>query len=478
MNRQKRSLAKRSCFLGTLFFFSISAIAAEKLSFDEFKTAIEINSVKISSLKNEERGAGFETAQARFLTTPQAFVDAQTSRDKSPVLAPEFSGTDRNGDVLRLGLQSQTSFGLKPRVFAFTENQNVSGVSSLPNPNLRLSRKGYGVESEVSLWKNALGRDVRGQRDSLVALSESKRHLAEASLESLKVEAEGIYFEAVFLKEAILIQQELIRQGERLVSWTKNQSNNRLLEPVHVAQAMASHQARKISLISMSQQLRANLYKISQLCGRELAEDIQLESIDTILGRLSSPQGHNKQKITIKALAKAVESERISIELAKENFKPDLSLKAQYLTFTNDGRNDDTARCQSREDCRTLNVSLNFTFPLDMPSKAEGALAANTRIEGLKKNLEAEVQNSQVELRQIEAQAKAFKDQIESFKTLIEAQELRLKKERERQSRGRATTFDLIISEQDLGESKINLAEAKMRYASTISQFKLFEEGK
>jgi len=314
--------------------------------------------------------------------------------------------------------------------------------------------------------------------DSLGALSESKRHSGTASREAFKVEAEGINFETVFPKEAILIQQEQIRQGERLVSWTKNQSNNRLLEPVHVAQAMASHQSRKIGLISMSQQLRANLYKISQLCGREVSEDIQLESIDIILEELSLPQNLNGQKITIKALAKAVESERISIELAKENFKPDLSLKAQYLTFTNDGRSDDTARCQSMEDCRTLNVSLTFTFPLDMPSKAEGSLAANTRIEGLKKNLEAEVQNSQVEIRQIEAQARAFKDQIESLKMLIGAQELRLRKERERQSRGRATTFDLIISEQDLGESKISLAEAKMRYASTISQFKLFEEGK
>lgn len=478
MNRKKRSFASRSYFFGVLFFFSITVSAAEKLSFDGFRTSIELNSLKISSLKSEERGAGFESAQARFLTTPQAFVDAQTSRDKSPVLAPEFSGTERNGDVLRWGLQSQTSFGLKPRVFAFTENQNVSGVSSLPNPDLRLRRNGYGVEGELSLWKNAFGRDVRGQRDSLVALTDSKRHLAEASLESLKVEAEGIYFETVFFKEAIIIQQELIRQGERLVSWTKDQSNNRLLESVHVAQAMASHQARKIGLISMSQQLKANLYKISQLCGREVSEDIELESLDSLLEKLSQPQNLNRQKITLKALAKAVEAERISIELANENFKPDLSLKAQYLTFTNDGKNDDTARCQSTEDCRTLNVSLNFTFPLDLPSKAEGASAANSRIEGLKKNLEAEVQNSQVEIRQIEAQARAFKDQIESLKMLIGAQELRLRKERERQSRGRATTFDLIISEQDLGESKISLAEAKMRYASTISQFKLFEEGK
>jgi hypothetical protein len=61
---------------------------------------------------------------------------------------------------------------------------------------------------------------------------------------------------------------------------------------------------------------------------------------------------------------------------------------------------------------------------------------------------------------------------------LIDVQEKRLNKERERQSRGRATTFDLILSEQDLGESKIKLAEIKTKYISTITQFNLFEEAK
>ena len=475
----KRGISIGQSYVMIFFLFiSLSVDAAEKLSFKDFSISVEENSMKISSLRDESKGASFETTQGKFLTTPQAFVDLESSKDKSPVLAPEFSGTERNGEEIRLGVQSQTVFGLKPRIYTFTQRQNVSNVSSLPNPNLNLQRKGYGLEGEISLWKNALGKDVRGQRDSLTALSESKLLSAEASRISLTVEAHTLYFETSFLKEAIFIQEELIRQGERLVAWTKTQSDNRLLEPVHVAQAMASHQSRKLTLITLTQQLASNLYKMSQLSGRELSKTAELDSMDSILLNFTSAQNASGQKLTIKALAKAIESVKISLELAKENFKPDLSLKAQYLTFTNDGKNDDTARCRGLEDCRTLNVSLNFTFPLDVPTQSAGSVAAQARMKALEKDLASELQNSRVELLQLEEQSKAFKDQIDSLKVLISAQETRLKRERERQARGRATTFDLILAEQDLGESKINLAEAKMRYVSAVSQFKLFEEGK
>ena len=453
-----------------------NSYAADYLSLDDYRDAVKRKSLKISALKDEKSGAALESYQGMFVTSPQAFVEFEELRDKSPVIAPEFTGTERNSDELRTGLQMQSSFGLKPRVFAFTQNQIFQNVSALPDPNIDLQRKGYGFEGEISLWKNAFGKDVRGRIQSSRAISESKVLQAEASRIAFQTDAEILYFETIFLNEAIKIQIELITQGEKIVQWTINQSNNRLLEPVHIAQAMAAHQSRKFALITLKQRLQSNLYKMSQLSGLEIKEQMSFDSIDKIYKKVSKSNKRFTQKITVHFLAKAIEGEQIDVNLAAEDFKPDLSLKAQYLAFNDTGRSDDSSRCKSFTDCRSLSLFVNLTVPLDVSTRKGGARAANSRIESLKKNFEAELQNSKVEILQLQSQVDALGDQINSLEKLIDAQEKRLKRERERQSRGRATTFDLILSEQDLGESRINLAEIKAKYVSTISQFNLFEE--
>jgi outer membrane protein TolC len=475
----RRLFAYVFTFFGMINFFMFycgNTFAADYLSLGDYRDAVQRKSLKISSLQDEKSGSALESYQGKFLTSPQAFVEFEDLRDKSPVIAPEFMGTERNTDELRTGLQMQSSFGLKPRVFAFTQNQRFQNVSALDDPNISLQRKGYGVEGEISVWKNAFGKDIRGRIQSSRAISESKSLEAEASRIAFQTDAEVLYYETVFLSEAIKIQSDLIAQGERIVQWTTTQSNNRLLEPVHIAQAMAAHQSRKFALITLKQRLQSNLYKMSQLTGLEIGEQMSFDSIDKLYKEVSKWDKKFSHKITVKGLAKAIEAERIDVDLAAEDFKPDLSLKAQYLAFNNNGRADDSSRCKSSTDCRSLSLFVNFTVPLDVSTWKSGSQAANSRIESLRKNFEAELQNSQVEMRQLQSQVNALEDQIVSLEKLIDAQEKRLKRERERQSRGRATTFDLILSEQDLGESRITLAEIKAKYVSTISQFNLFEE--
>ncbi len=465
-----------------MFYFvipsSLNAYAAAYLSFDDYRNAVKAKSLKMYSLQYEKTGAALEGFQASLMLSPQAFAEFEELRDKSPDISPETSGTERNNDQLKTGVQMQTRFGLKPRAFAIIQNQKLKNVSSLADPNVSLQRKGIGVEAEISLWKNALGKDVRGHLQSSKSISESKAIQAEASLLEFQNNTEILYYETIFLKEAIKIQTELINQGEKLVQWTKKQSENRLLEPVHVAEAEAAHQTRKFAMITLKQNLQSNLHKMAQLSGMEINDQNSFESIDKIFKSTYKTKKSYTQKVSIKSLEKAIEAEQIGIDLAAEDFKPDLNLKAQYLTFSNNGKSDDSSRCKTFNDCRSLALSLNFTVPLDLSTTRSGTQAANTRISSLQKNLEAEIQNSKVEILQMQTNLDAYEDQIISLEKLIDVQEKRLNKERERQSRGRATTFDLILSEQDLGESKIKLAEIKTKYISTITQFNLFEEAK
>ncbi|MFY7927943.1 MAG: TolC family protein, partial [Oligoflexus sp.] len=58
---------------------------------------------------------------------------------------------------------------------------------------------------------------------------------------------------------------------------------------------------------------------------------------------------------------------------------------------------------------------------------------------------------------------------------LISQQDERLRLERARQQRGRATTFDLIQAEQELTESREQLITLRSQRLELLTQLKLYE---
>ncbi len=397
-------------------------------------------------------------------------------QDRSPTLTPEFSGTERTGSEYKGGVQAQTSVGLKPRIFGFLQDQKLKNVSALTDPNLSLVRQGVGLEAEVSLWKNGLGRDFRLQQQIFESTSEMRKAQARQKESEWKFRLDVLFLEAAFLKQAVEIQKNLLHQGGTLIEWVRLQEKRRLLEPVHIAQANSAQEARKMTYENLYIDLRGHLNEINSETGLGFTLDTPFESIDSIFASSKSVAPLARQKKTIKALEHLLSIERAQIRLLDEGFKPDVTIKAQFLEFAQTGRQDDSQRCGSLAACRSLTLSLNFSFPIGGPLWNRDLDLTQERIRSLETQMDAETVASQGESVRLFEETQGIQRKINIINNLVNSNQSRLDREKERQKTGRATTFDLIRSQEDLAQSRIDLLHLKTQYLTLQSQNQLFED--
>jgi outer membrane protein TolC len=176
----------------------------------------------------------------------------------------------------------------------------------------------------------------------------------------------------------------------------------------------------------------------------------------------------------LRALSAQLGVEKAQLKLQKESLKPDLNLKASYTAFGQSG-SPDTLRCRSASDCHNIVAGVALTLPLDFSSVSEAHRAADARLQSLEHQIEYAQQMSIVEFNSFKQQEASLRIQAESVRTMIRSQKRRLDLERQRQQRGRASTFDVIKAENDLSESQQRLAEIQAQRLMTISQMRNFE---
>jgi outer membrane protein TolC len=243
---------------------------------------------------------------------------------------------------------------------------------------------------------------------------------------------------------------------------------------VHVAQAEAALESRKLGMLSKELKQKNILLKLKSLLPEYIEKNFIAENIDEIEKYLFLKNITEERK-DILALQESIFAETANINLQKESLKPELNFNFQFISYKKIHNTDNLTNCQGLTNCSLIGATLSFVVPLDFSTVQLAQNAAQDRIHSLKLNLSQEILNSKSEFEILRQQNDSLDKQILSLKDLIKIHENRLEFERARQRRGRATTFDLINSEQDLSESKDRLVEAKSARLAVLSQYKLYE---
>jgi outer membrane protein TolC len=426
----------------------------------------------LSKIKKIE-GSEQKQADAERLVSSEFFSEAMWASDKSPVMTPNFNGTDRQSRRFELGIRSQWGGGVRTRFFAVSDNQLLREALAMPQPEMSLEKRGLAAELEWSLLRNGLGREQRFQEEALLASAQGDKTLAKFQATQLLVDAQLLYIRTAQLQEALQIQSELVRQGESLVSWATRQVRDRLLEPVHQSEAEIALEARRLGY----EQREVELTTIRQQLFSALEEGqslVRLESLNRLETQINAPRSLS-QRADITARNQYLQAQRSQLLLQKEAYRPDLRLIAQYQGFLKRGSDNDTARCENPTACATRVLGLSFSMPLDQGTQRRG----RDGIEAQALSQEWEVKRAQMESerdkRLIQEQLQKMSEQQTILRQLIRKQEERLEAERRRQRQGRATTFELIQAEQQLFEAREQLIVLRGHRLELMTQLKLYE---
>ncbi len=463
------------CVILLLALQSSFASADSFISLDQFLQKVSNQNSSLKAIRSKESAAETESGQAQLLTSTEAFAEATHAVDKSPILTPTFNGTERAQDEYKLGLRRQWGFGLKSEAYLVQDRQSIDGALGMMDPSLEIQRQGLRFGLEMPFLKNGLGRETQMRQTALNAASAGDRAMASFERTMQMVEAQKLYIRLAQAQESLKVQVELVAQGRKLVDWVQRQVRDRLLEPVHLALAQVAFEARKLGqtqkeleVRSLTQQLNSFMESDESFAIISTQRLNQLESVIASPTRLSA-------RGDLQAREQYLLAEKSQLSLSREAIRPDLTLKAQYALYRKLADDDDTVRCQPPADCSTLAVSLQFSMPLGGDGKGQLDRGLGARAQAK----EAEVQRSRMDSKRdaevIQSQIQGLSEQGRILLRLIEARQQRLNFERERQGRGRASTFDLIQAEQELFEAKDQLIHVQGGRLELISQLKMYE---
>lgn len=244
---------------------------------------------------------------------------------------------DQNADIQAARMQME----------AFAHKVPVA--ASLPDPMLQVTAQPEPVqtaagqqEALVSVSQKFVGRDRLGARASV---AESQTNVARAELAAVELatiaQVKRAYYELYFLQQAIAVtesDQKLLAEI-REVALTRYQTNNASQQDVLRADLEISGAEQQ--LIGLRQQLASMRARLARLL--HVSPQTELAAVTT-LGDHSAPLVlEHLQALAITARPElhaqlaALQRDRCSLELARLDYKPELTLGATWIDVAENG---------------------------------------------------------------------------------------------------------------------------------------------
>ncbi len=471
-----------------LLFLSLEG-SVHALNLDEFLGEVIAKNRLIQSHEKSKEAAFFRRAANDVILAPVLSLYSVGLDDKKIVLLSPGTNMTWN-NTWNYGATLAQSFSTGTQM-----NVNFGATSSVGTLESLTTRvRGFASDSAVlglslsqSLWKNAFGRATRWRLDRESSAEKLARETYDLQTKQLLIEAEGVFWEVLYLREELKQRQESSARARKIESWVKARFSNGIGEKSDVLNAEGLTALRDLQLLQTNDAIAAARKKVNDLVeGNEswvqkIEGDLTKERpLEGLVTRLRDPlwTGPSGKKIRLETRLSLLETKMksLGVEEAKDAMKPDLVLTGGYATNAPDqSRGIGTAVEGVTDTSRpTMNLGLRFIWLLD--GDVRNAHQEAARQDLLASQLKTDKQISDSDSIWLELQRKhdELSREILAAKKVAGVQKEKALAERDKLSRGRTVTSQAILAEQDAAESELTLTRLEIAQRKMESQAKMF----
>jgi outer membrane protein TolC len=453
-----------------------------------------LNQVRRSNQSMKSAQSTIEATKERenssdLITTPQVFGQVARSVDEKPPSSP-LSGDKMEATTYSFGVQKIWSFGLQSQLSYNLSQIDVEREDFPPfigdgvvNPLVALNDESTKKWSEgrtqldlvQPLWKNWLGREYDLNREATQAKLSAQRQGEQYKIKALLAQAEFIYWQLALATDAVRTQEGALVRFQKIRDWVKNRVNMSLADRADLLQAEAGVKARRFELeLSMRDRvsLQRSFNSLRSVQGDRLEADVMPIS-SRMLSDMTMAAGSIKRLDVevARSLEKAAESE---VQQWREKFKPDVSIFGSYATNSRDDSLGGAASDAFQADKPTMVIGLKFSTPLDrdlINREREGLVKAS---EAARLEREQKEFNARQEWEDLVRQLRDAKIRLQLAGEIESAQKQKLDYEKNRLERGRTTTYQILLFEQDYANAQLGTIKAKADILGIIAKLKSF----
>lgn len=429
------------------------------LTFTEYLEQVQSTNKGLAGSKKQAQAAREKMAEANLIFSPIFFAESMSASDGKQS-NPAILRYDRvEAEKYSLGLAQQFSFGLQGKLYyQFAHTKYVD--STLPglgapdnyydaNPTLELS---------MPLWGNGFGRSARAQQGLILHGNKAEEQASKAQAKAFEIEAENAYWTLVATRETVKTQQRALESAEDILRYVKKKSSMRLGEDSDVLQAQALVAARKLELRrAIGEELAA---RKNFNAHRNLISDDVPETLDLIpyqeLKNLPVPVKRPSDRHDVIAAQAQTEAAVASAIVVAERNKPTLDV---YGSYALNGRSYESASESSshlyggEKGSQAIGVRLNI--PLDLSSSSKARSGARLAELAQREQFTHKQLNQEKDWALLQQRLQDAKESLELADQLLIAQKAKLAKENSRLRQGRATTYQVLLFEQDQSQAEV-----------------------
>ncbi|NUM88003.1 MAG: TolC family protein [Bdellovibrionales bacterium] len=443
------------------------------LTLSAYMEQVNANHKGIHSARAFARGSELRSETPDLLFAPYLFGEAGAMADKRETANPSFQGTRTDAVQWQVGLKQRTPLGLSATV-GWAQSHTMIHEAPLIAPTDFWVSSPF-VEFSFPLWRNLLGAEWRAQRSGLAAADLAGKHAENFRAASLEAEAETAYWRLSLARESMGLQTEILTRAQRLVDWAERRAKLQLGDESDLLQALSVREVRRMDLKSMESDL------LSAARGFNAARGLDSERVREVLSPVSAqtlltmalPERKGPRLDTL-AAAQQLAASHAKARTQREELKPSLDFFGSYSWNGRDGSRSSAWNEAQKSRNSYSAVGLRFTSPLFFGTLADGRRGAREQAASAELAWERKKFEEARDWSDLVTRVEQARFRLEHALRIERAQEKKYDNEQRRLLRGRTTTYQTLVFEQDYTQSQLLRLKTEGELLQLISQMKLF----
>jgi len=468
-----------------------TATGAEKLTLDTYLDQVRNRHLGYKGNKEASEGGELRSEEGRLQLSPTAFANYLYKNDTSQLSQLAFINFDAfRTHVASFGISQATTIGLSGKLsYNFYSSHYANPNSSLLTPAAAatLSQPWYNqnatLELSQSLWSNGFGRGVRAQQTVLEASALTSSFANSFLAKTTLTQAEAAYWRLAAARQILKLQQEARERAQKIYDLNARKAKMQLADRADVLQSEAQLEARTNDVQSAQEEIRAASRAFNS--ARNSTEDEVPEELADLdpqtIDELKIPQ-RAKYRDDVKAAEQAQRANMASAEVAIERDRPTLDIVGSiagigqgYDLGTVTGSSLVPLGMQSSSE-HAETIGLRFSAPLNFGLLSKSKEGWVREREAAELNYQRKLFDQEQDWNDLNQRLADARKRLTRAQRLEQLQQTKLNYERDRLSRGRTTTFQVLIFETEYLIAQLVRVREHAVILSLIAQMKLYTE--
>lgn len=447
--------------------------SSSELTPDVYLDQVLSRNTAIQGSVSKRDGAKERSRQETLALAPQLISQIAMLDDKRPQLNPAFSGNRTQARQFMIGIAKPFSFGLTTKL-TYTQNyQQITGATLLPLTSFY--QNGPALEFNQSLFKNGFGREIRAAQELAEAQALSSHYAESFAQQSQLVQAELAYWNLVFARATVELQRSVFERAQRIYEWNDRRVKMNLADMSDLLQSQAALEMNRLELQSAIDFERSAAVQFNSM--RNFDSDVVNEKLSAVnSNRLMAMDIPHRAEMRddVKAARELTRVAEASGQLNKEKYLPSIDIFGNVGTGSLKPNATD-ARTESTDwNRRYFTLGVKLAIPLDFAEVIRSRGGNAKEIAGAELNFERKVFEQETEWKDLVTKLSEARRRLALAETITRVQKQKLQHEQGRLTKGRTTTYQVLVFEQNFAQSEIARIQAQREIVNLIQKMKLY----